>query len=225
MDCQAISFAALLALCSNTGMSTANTLVSALRALCEREGGHEIVAAETHSSAAYLWQILHEIKHPKTGTPRGVGRQLQQRLDRRYPGWTNTQHWVTGPHHAGEPVAQYLSQPMPDPPILTWEDLMKSEFPAAFRVQMRDDSMAPWLLPGDIVTFRIGPVPTRGQPVLLRVRGGDLYVRLYRERTAGRWIAAPLNPDFDSLDSETDGLDLVAVFEGMSRPSVAAGAA
>ena len=83
---------------------------------------------------------------------------------------------------------------------------------------MQDDSMAPWLLPGDVLTFNRRRAPVSGQPVLLFNRRGEPFVRLYRQRTSDNWTATPVNAAYVELDSERDGLQLVAAFEGLRRP-------
>lgn len=199
-------------------MQTPQLLVDALRALCDREGGHKHVAMAAGVSAENLWQILHGITLP-SGKVRGVGRVLAQKLDAAFPGWTSSQHLNQGQRRGATPVAHVASYPeLNDPPLLVREDLLKPYLPPLFRVAMTDDSMAPWLLEGDLVKFRTDAAPVRGQPVLLKNAAGALFVRLYRERTPGHWSAVPLNPAFDALDSQADGLSVLGVFVGMDRP-------
>ena len=61
-------------------------MVAALKALCDREGGHKVVAEEARVSADNLWQILAGIELP-SGNPRGIGPGLRQKLTKRYPDW------------------------------------------------------------------------------------------------------------------------------------------
>ena len=68
-------------------MTPKEQLIESLRLLCEREGGHATVADAIASSEQTLWQIVNGIKLP-SGEPRGVGPNLQKRLDARYPGWS-----------------------------------------------------------------------------------------------------------------------------------------
>lgn len=76
-------------------MQSRDVLISALRALCESEGGHRVVADEAHVSADNLWQILHGIRLP-SGKERGIGSRLAAKLDARYPGWMKMQHSPKG---------------------------------------------------------------------------------------------------------------------------------
>lgn len=66
-------------------MTPKEHLIEALRALCLKHGT-ETVADETESSLENLKQILAGTKLP-SGSPRGVGPNLQKRLSARYPGW------------------------------------------------------------------------------------------------------------------------------------------
>lgn len=67
-------------------MESADPLLEALRALCDREGGHQVVAERARVSADNLWQILRGIKLP-SGNPRGVGPSLRNKLSTVYPDW------------------------------------------------------------------------------------------------------------------------------------------
>lgn len=71
-------------------MGTRDSLVEALRRLCDQEGGHSAVADAAGVSADNLWQILKGIKLP-SGEPRGVGPRLARKLDEAYPGWADAQ--------------------------------------------------------------------------------------------------------------------------------------
>lgn len=59
---------------------------SALAALCQREGGTKTVAAAIECNYQTLYQVIAGIPL-KSGKPRSLGRDLQDRLDARYPGW------------------------------------------------------------------------------------------------------------------------------------------
>lgn len=69
-------------------MTPKQQLIEAFKALCEREGGHVNVADEIGANEQNLWQILAGIKLP-SGEPRGIGPNLQRKLEERYPGWSN----------------------------------------------------------------------------------------------------------------------------------------
>lgn len=69
-------------------MTPKEHLIAALKSLCEREGGHVVVADEIKANDQTLYQIVTGVKLP-SGNPRGVGPELQKKLDARYPGWAN----------------------------------------------------------------------------------------------------------------------------------------
>lgn len=215
---QAPSYEAGLASCFNPCMDQAAKQAEALRALCDSNGGYRNVAMLAGVSAGNLWQIINGTLLP-SGQPRGVGRRLSVKLEKVFPGWMESQHASEGSMRKGSPVAHPASHPAnSDLPLVSWEDLMTKYLPSQFRVQMTDDSMAPWLLLGDLVKFDRDLAPVRGQPVLLKDLSGAHYVRIYRVGNALRWTAAPLNPSYEALDSERDGLTVVGVFAGMDRP-------
>lgn len=101
---------------------------------------------------------------------------------------------------------------LPVPCVLSWESLMRdSEIHVAeFRTCAPDDSMAPRLRSGQIVTFDRSLIARPGDGVLVRDRTGALHIRQYRQ-AAGRWEAQALNDAYATLDSERDGLQVVAV--------------
>lgn len=69
-------------------MTPKEHLIQALKGLCEREGGHVVVADAIGANEQTIWQIINGVKLP-SGNPRGVGPALQQKLAERYPGWAN----------------------------------------------------------------------------------------------------------------------------------------
>lgn len=97
-------------------------------------------------------------------------------------------------------------------PTIRWEDLMtREELPDLFATPAPDDSMAPRVREGQLVTLERGLEPRGGDGVLVKDRDGHTYLRLYRPRRPGIWEAHALNPDYQSLDSERDGLVVLAV--------------
>lgn len=68
-------------------MTPKEHLIERLRALCEAAGGPDAVAERAEASAENLRQILAGTKLP-TGQPRGVGPNLQRKLDVAYPNWS-----------------------------------------------------------------------------------------------------------------------------------------
>ena len=62
-------------------------LLESLRLLCEREGGHEAVAAAIKCDSQILWQTLNAAQLASGDAPR-VEPNLKNRLDARYPDWS-----------------------------------------------------------------------------------------------------------------------------------------
>lgn len=132
------------------------------------------------------------------------------------PGWTDEQHTFAGAQMRGT-QAQVLSEPSADYlPSLFWGEIMKtSSLPPEFKAAMTDDSMAPRVRAGDVLKFSTVAKPRPGDGVLVRDQTGALFFRQYRERRPGHWLAQPLNDAYQALDSEIDGLELVAVMVGI----------
>jgi hypothetical protein len=124
-------------------------------------------------------------------------------------------------YQADTPAVPLQAQEMSPPryrvlPTIRWEDLMtREELPDLFATPAPDDSMAPRVREGQLVTLERGLEPRGGDGVLVRDRDGHTYLRLYRPRRPGIWEAHALNPDYQSLDSERDGLEVLAVIVGV----------
>lgn len=214
---QAWCYGDRLAACLNSRMDTPQQLVTALAALCEREGGHENVADKAGVSAPYLWQIVHGTLMP-SGRPRGVGRRIAEKLDAAFPGWTNPQHTSTGVNVY--PVARDVSHPpySDELPLLSWEAIMKRTPIGVFRLVLQDESLAPEFPANTELAWSTRRRALPGRDVLVRA-GGQLHARRYTQsREAGIWIAAPLNPSYVSFRSDEPGFELVAVSKGKLEP-------
>lgn len=150
------------------GMDSRDVLVGALRALCTREGGHKIVAAEAHVNPDNLWQILNNIPLP-SGKPRGIGSRLAARLDARYPGWMNMQRTPAGV--ASSTVAHALSHQ-----IIDSAPIPATQVPVIGTLEMGEHSMFELRSLAD--GRPIGHVPAfsdRPGTYAVRVFGDNLY--------------------------------------------------
>ena len=88
---------------------------------------------------------------------------------------------------------------------------MHKDMPQKFRVAAPDDSMAPRVRAGELLEFDTTLTPRPGDGVLVLDDAGTCYFRAYRERRPGHWEASAANPAFQALDSERDGLRVLAV--------------
>ena len=200
--------------------------VRALALLVEREGGRYAVAAQINCNPRTLYQIVAGIKL-KSGKPRGVGRDLREKLERHYPGWLHeppttldargsypgTVETITPPSTGGSHAMRLPAQRMP-PPKIGWEALMNNELPREFETDLPDNAMAPDAPRGARVIFLAGVTPEPGDWVLLRDRTGEHHCREYRVVRQGHWEAHALNRGYLPLDSEQDGLQVLAVYDG-----------
>jgi SOS-response transcriptional repressor LexA len=78
-------------------------------------------------------------------------------------------------------------------------------------VEMPDDSMAPDFARGDHVLLDPTEAPRAGDVVLVNTPEGELFVRMFRPRTALSFEAVPLNAAYQPLTSTADGIEVVAV--------------
>lgn len=136
------------------------------------------------------------------------------------PNWTNSQHQAAGEPLPQQALAQDLSHAiqMMDPTTMQWESLLTQELPKRFVLRIRDDAMAGQdqasLEPGHQAVFETDREPRAGRNVLVRDKGGNVYIRAYHPRTPTHWLAVPKNPAFGTLDSTIDGLVILAVQTG-----------
>jgi transcriptional regulator with XRE-family HTH domain len=118
------------------------------------------------------------------------------------------------PLHAGaaHPVSQLVTETVPS---ITWEQIKmsvrKNGLPPVFRVQMVDNAMAPRAGSGAWVQFSSTEAARPGDGVLVRDALGNQYFRQYRAGRPGCWEAHADNAAFAALDSERDGLEVLAV--------------
>lgn len=121
-------------------------------------------------------------------------------------------------HHdyAQTPVAQPMSLDGAETvPSLKWEQLMsedqKGALPQIFRVGVPDSSMAPRVNPGAMVVLNTREAPRPGDGVLVRDKTGQVHLREFRAGRPGIWEAHAVNPAYAALESERDGLTVLAV--------------
>jgi transcriptional regulator with XRE-family HTH domain len=118
---------------------------------------------------------------------------------------------------SSEGVAQLLIQSARQTaPRLTWEQIQKMEtLPEEFELELVDDAMAGRAPKGSIITFKTADAPAAGEAFLVRDRRGEIYFRECRLKPGGGWIAYAYRPAFPTLDSDEDGLQVIAEFIGL----------
>lgn len=88
--------------------------------------------------------------------------------------------------------------------------------PDVFKLAAPDTSMAPKVPQGTMVEFTRSLQPRPGDGVLVKDRDGHHYVRVYREKRIGHWEAYAINDAYSPLDSQADGLTVVAVLTAVA---------
>jgi hypothetical protein len=138
-------------------MTAKDRLIEALKALCAREGGPTAVADEIGANDQTLKQIIAGTKLP-SGRPRGVGPDLQRRLERRYPGWSALAVAVLD--EGISPRARFIAE---------WLDSFGPPDSLEFLRAYMDCEDALRALASSGLTEQIGPLPSA--PTLLPGRG------------------------------------------------------
>lgn len=129
--------------------------------------------------------------------------------------WTPEQHALAGMDTPS--VAHHVSHhKFEDAPVtIAWGSILTEPLKSEFQTVMPDASMEPDVPRGARVIFITGTEPVPGDWVLCSDNESNLYLREMRQHRPGRWNAHALNPAFLPLDSELDGLRVVAVFDGV----------
>lgn len=105
--------------------------------------------------------------------------------------------------------------PMINPTTMQWELILSSELPALFRLVIQDEAMAPEFPRGCVVTFST----TEGEPrprdaVLVSDNEGGVHFREYEAGRGTRWRAVAMTSGYRPLDSDEDGLRVLAISMG-----------
>lgn len=117
------------------------------------------------------------------------------------------------PPSVQEPLAGYPVRLTP--PVIEWGAIMPNKLPSEFQTHLPDQAMAPAAPKGTMVIFVTGVPPEPGDWVLIHDRLGNIYFREYKMLAGGVWEAHASNHAFLPLHSERDGLQVIAIFDGM----------
>lgn len=97
------------------------------------------------------------------------------------------------------------------PASVTWGELMSGAAVREFFVtDIPDDALAPQHPKGTRIIFKAGPTHRFGAVVLVADRMGTRHLRINAQGVGGAWSARALNPAYASLESERDGLIVLA---------------
>lgn len=89
------------------------------------------------------------------------------------------------------------------------------ELPQVFMMDAPDDALAPKARAGTGIIWSRTKEPKIGAAILVRDRHGGHHVRqMHQGLRPGAFKAAPINPAYATLDSEADGLEVIAVWDG-----------
>lgn len=151
---------------------------------------------------------------------RGVSKEGAMKAEQLYGcSVTWVREGIGKPSLRGKAIAQHgsLNSHTVGPQLVRWGDLM-GEIPTEFRVAMPDDAMKPDAEAGWEVEFVKADSGSPGQGVLVKDSTGRRYFRKYQEGRGDEWEAKPSNPDYLTLHSKRDGLEVVAVMTFVRRP-------
>ena len=110
--------------------------------------------------------------------------------------------------------------PSQEPPTLVWRELKMKVLPPVFRVAMPDGAMAPAAEAGWVVEFETSDTAQPGDGVLVKDSSGGVYFRRFTQARGGGWEATPIDAAYLTLDSERDGLTVIAKLRHILRPKL-----
>jgi hypothetical protein len=131
-----------------------------------------------------------------------------------------------GPMLVGNPPPKAVAQQLSDdghrllPPQYSWEGMMGTEMPEEFRLVIGEGSLAPLIPAGTVVYFDRTKKVRAGEGVLVEDGDGVRHFRRYRPLAGAEWEAFAMNVSYRTLNSQTDSLRIIAVYDG-SRGSLA----
>lgn len=139
-------------------------------------------------------------------------------------GW-NVKWWAEGlgPRDLRTSVAHSLSQgqlnnePQDDPQRVAWGVMKAADLPDVFQVEVPDDAMADRVLRGHLAKFDTRVEPRAGDGVLVEDASGTWFFRQFSPGAQGRFSAVAKNSAYQTLDSERDGLKVLAVLVGVPQ--------
>jgi hypothetical protein len=185
----------------------------------ERFGGNQRALAEAAElSPSYLSRMLK----PADGAHRKrIGDDMAIRMEEtlRLPsGYLLSPEFGVG--DAPSSGAHAMSYQPFDHPLLTREELMTmGELPARFVFALEDDAMGEHGRAGTEVLFHKAGAAKVGAGVLVRDKAGALHVRRKAQgHSDAHWLGLPAKSMIDTyrtLDSEADGLQILAVWRGV----------
>ncbi|ALV06673.1 helix-turn-helix protein [Roseateles depolymerans] len=155
----------------------------------------KIEKGDTQETPA-IARLAAAVQVPTAWLERGLGPE---------PNWSSP---AVGVAHS---VSQLVVETVP---TMTWEQIQmtdRDKLPPVFRVQIDDAAMAPRVPSGAWVQFDRRVTPRPGDGVLLRDSTGGVCFRYYRAGRPGCWEAHAENAAYAPLDSQRDGLEILAV--------------
>lgn len=195
-------------------------VVQALRSLCEREGGYRVVATAIGANPATLYQITAGIKLP-SGKPRGVGRELRDKLTARYGDWLGQDKNVeAGPAYSAVVPLLSHNQAAMYKEFLDSEDVERIPVSApvsnqSFAMRVVGSSMEPRFPEGTVIFIDPNVPAVHGDFVVAKNGGGEItFKRLSRD--GGELYLEPLNPRFPVKPlGDAEIIGKVVLFQGV----------
>lgn len=192
--------------------------------LSEHKGIKKLLGAAIGKAPSQVSQWINGTRTITEETAREIERSVKKPtgwMDLPIPSGSGhiTLKQVEKPPHEGDQISFLLDEstvtPITKPPRLNWEDLLtETELPTLFELTMPDDSMEPFTPRGTVLVLCRGASPVPGHGILVRNAGGEMFIRMYQQGPAGRWIAQPRNQAYAALDSERDELQIIATVTG-----------
>jgi hypothetical protein len=111
--------------------------------------------------------------------------------------------------------------------VLSWDEVTRmirddllSRLPEVFSLEIPDEALRGYANQGDVVTLNRGlrDVAKAGDGILVHSKGPGapfIAIRIYKPKGDGSFSAVPGNPNFETLHSVNDQLEIIAVITGV----------
>jgi len=198
-------------------MSLRDVRLAQLRVLLKEEKEHRTkLAARIGKSPAQLSQWLSGYRTITEETAREIARKAGKPFR-----WLDNAADTSDPPSSAVVAHEMSPTPYTLPFQMTWEAVMQAdELPDRFVLPMPDAALHPKIVKGTELIFSRATPPAPGLGVLVQDQGGRRYIRRYAEGLGGAWVAQAINGAYATLESDRDGLQLLAVMTGRLDGSI-----
>lgn len=195
-------------------MNQKDVRLSRLRDLLAEHGGRRVaLSARIKKSAVQISQWLSGYRTITEETARSI-----EKAAGLPPGWMDVAEGMPSSGAVAHDMSHRIDTLLP--PIMGEQEVLTAkDLPPLFQTLVDDDSGGAAYPAGSLIIWSRTRTAKIGSIVLVRDSHNRMHIRQMQQgRQPGAWVAAPLHPAFAAFDSDADGLQVLAVFNGHQLP-------